>query len=110
MRKLKRFILIIFVIAITGISNISCSPTISTDVYKMNDQEAIVWVRANDIEVPKDLDNEGLGETILIVIKAHKEGYRASNGISYDVTRDFMRAIENKLDTLYPPSTSSPQK
>ncbi len=66
----------------------------------MNKKEAVIWVKQNKIEIPDDLNNKWLGETILSVIKAHKEGYRASNAISYNKTRDFMREIEKKLDSI----------
>lgn len=70
----------------------------------MNEQQAVNWIKENKINIPKDLDNSELGETILIVIKAHQKGQRASDAISYDKTRDFMKEIESKLDS----TTSQP--
>ncbi len=91
--------LLCFILVLLSIFS-ACASRGAKSVYDMNKKEAVIWVKQNKIEIPDDLNNKWLGETILSVIKAHKEGYRASNAISYNKTRDFMREIEKKLDSI----------
>lgn len=97
MKKSNYLLWLLLVLALTVSS---CSSNRIQGVYEMNEQQAINWIKENKINIPEDLNNDELGETILIVFNAHQKGQRASDAISYDKTRDFMKEIESKLDSM----------
>ena len=67
------------------------------DPYTMNETEALIWLKENDIEIPPEIDSPHIGELVVAVAKSHKEGWDMSLAISYEVTVKFIQDIQKHL-------------
>lgn len=96
MRKLKKIGVLAAILVSMSLAVSACTPK-KIDPYNMNETEALVWLKENNITVPPELKDAQIGKLVINVAKGHQAGLDMSLPISYQVTAEFIREIQNHL-------------
>lgn len=90
--------LLILILILVGSALTSSCTVKKIDPYTMNETEALVWLKENDIAIPPEIDGIQIGKLVVDVVKGHQAGLDMSAPISYEVTARFIQAIQYRLD------------
>lgn len=94
----KKQIFAALLLAFSLITTLSACSAKKIDPYTMDEKEAIVWLKQNNISVPSELNGPELGKFVVEIVQGHKAGRDMSLPISYEVTVKFVQEIQHHLE------------